>query len=546
MMMRRPWLHPWLLATAPVLLVYQHNIQMLRPSMLVVPLALAIGLAAILGVALRRWGPDRGGRRSAALASWVLVAFYGYGAIVYLLQWAPFYVGVGPLGPGEIALAICLGLIVIGGRAIRRTGRPLVGATAFLNVATLVIVATAVVGIVAFELTGRVGESPDVNRVRDRDLEPADQVREEGGRRDIYYLVFDRYASARTLRDVFDYDNDAFLQGLRDRGFYVAERSRANYPKTFESLASSLNMRHLTDLEAEIGDGQRDQTALYEMLQDHRVGRILQEYGYRYVHLGARWDPTHRNPNADVNHVYGASAGLDDFLRNLLQHSMLYPLLRGLWPEADFDEEQRRRVRFKFEKLADIPDQDGPTFAFAHFLVPHPPFVFDRECRPRAPADGAADSAVERAEAAYLDQLICLNGMIESLLDEILDRSPQDPIVILQSDEGPCEPLAEFQMSQCGVRLDWTTLSTDALRAHMEILNAVHLSGIDAEAAFGPDATPVNTFRLVFNHYFDGNYERLPDASYIFPGVEAPYRFIDVTDRLSNGDDAQTPSSEGH
>ena len=59
------------------------------------------------------------------------------------------------------------------------------------------------------------------------------------------YLIFDRYADNRTLQADFGFDNQAFLATLRRSGFFVADRSRANYTKTTHSLASSLNLTHL-------------------------------------------------------------------------------------------------------------------------------------------------------------------------------------------------------------------------------------------------------------------------------------------------------------
>jgi hypothetical protein len=46
----------------------------------------------------------------------------------------------------------------------------------------------------------------------------------------------------------------------------------------------------------------------------------------------------------------------------------------------------------------------------------------------------------------------------------------------------------------------------------MYILNAYYLPG--ASNAVYPMITPVNTFRTIFNAYFGGNYELLPDISY--------------------------------
>jgi len=55
----------------------------------------------------------------------------------------------------------------------------------------------------------------------------------------------DAYAREDTLRELYDLDNRDFLDALEQRGFFVADRGRSNYPQTRYSIASSLNMSYL-------------------------------------------------------------------------------------------------------------------------------------------------------------------------------------------------------------------------------------------------------------------------------------------------------------
>jgi len=47
-----------------------------------------------------------------------------------------------------------------------------------------------------------------------------------------------------------------------------------------------------------------------------------------------------------------------------------------------------------------------------------------------------------------------------------------------------------------------------------------------------PPITPVNSFRLVFNLYFDTDFELLHDKSYASYSGH-PYKFFDVTDKVN-------------
>jgi hypothetical protein len=79
-------------------------------------------------------------------------------------------------------------------------------------------------------------------------------------------------------------------------------------------------------------------------------------------------------------------------------------------------------------------------------------------------------------------------------VDMILAESDVPPIIILQGDHGP-----------------W--LQPNDKR--MWILAAMYFPGHKDQLY--RTITPVNIFRLVFNSYFGGKYERLPDVSYFSP-----------------------------
>jgi hypothetical protein len=115
-------------------------------------------------------------------------------------------------------------------------------------------------------------------------------------------------------------------------------------------------------------------------------------------------------------------------------------------------------------------------------------------------------------------------------VDKILAKSDRPPVIVLQSDEGPFIPfLHEF--GRAGT--DWRELSDPALQTHIRILNAYYLPNADPEQILYPSVTPVNSFRIIFDHYFGTDYGLVEDESYIFEDTLHPYTFINVTDRVS-------------
>ena len=126
----------------------------------------------------------------------------------------------------------------------------------------------------------------------------------------------------------------------------------------------------------------------------------------------------------------------------------------------------------------------------------------------------------------YEDQLRWTNGRILELVDRALDVPAGDePVIILQADEGPYPP----RFGRDPERFDWLDDATpeEILEKH-GILNAMRLPGVDPEAAGVHDRiSPVNTFRIVFNEYFDADLPLLPDRVYLTPNYGRMYDFTE-------------------
>ena len=117
----------------------------------------------------------------------------------------------------------------------------------------------------------------------------------------IIYIVPDRYASNENLRSLYDYSNASFTSELEARGFHVWDDQYANYPKTFMSLASTLNADYLDALTQQIPRKATSYSYLSPLIRDFAVRRALHARGYDYTHVGAWWTPTKANPLADNN-----------------------------------------------------------------------------------------------------------------------------------------------------------------------------------------------------------------------------------------------------
>lgn len=528
--------HPLLFAAFFILALYSANVAEVSPSQIVIPLVAALGFALLLLLSalllirliLRVRTSQKSPRqyqiwdlkKAAIVVSIFLVLFFTFGHVSNAI------VGLGITY--KVLLPIWGTLIICGAYFVIKTRRDLGKLTIILNIVavTLVIIPT-----ISIALNEAKAASQDITTTENVDTNSIDSG-ETDTLPDIYYIILDRYASSRILEEVYDFDNSEFLDYLSDKGFYVVSESRSNYPETHQSLASSLNMTYVNYLSEELGEDFTDLSPIYTMLQDYEVWRFLKLKGYEFIHLGSWWEPTRKNEYADININYWE---IPEFSMTLFKTTMLYPIALEssrlpLWLQSPFLEEFRmgqwKRVPYIFDQLAEIPNMKEPTFIFAHMLIPHPPYVFN--------TDGTyltEEEANKRSlEVNYVDQLIFANSKVKELIDELLSSSELPPIIILQADEGPY-PGGQDRWNGKGEweePVGWEEATEAELREKMGILNAYYLPNVDGDVLY-PSITPVNSFRLVFNLYFDTDFELLPDRSYA-SYKDHPYKFFDVTD----------------
>lgn len=515
---RLRFLHAFLFGLLPVVSLLAHNIDgapvlhALRPGLVV--LFFTIVLLALSLRLTRDW------ERAALLTSLFLLLFFSYGHVYFGLVTEGtlgLFQGMGLVGRHPALVLAWGSIFAVGAFAIHRarTLRPVM-TQAFL-VMGLVAVAFPLGQILLHEVQlSRPWDWPA------RDTPAAGSDTRDNP--DIYLIVLDGYGRSDVLLDIYGYDNSEFIDGLRDRGFFIATEARSNYPQTGLSLASSLNMSYLDFLSEHPGSTSADRTPLARLIRWSLLREFLEGRGYAIVGLSTGYRVTELE-NADV-YFRAPIDALTTLERLLLETSgaaIVQDLLVALGrpPLLPGYQAHRERVLYEFEALKSAASLPGPKFVMAHFLVPHPPYVFDKdgtEPTHRYPFTLMDGSAFLGTQAEYLrgyrGQITFVDHVVLDVLSSILNSSESPPVIVLMGDHGP------------GSRLVWDSAEQTDLHERTAILNAYLLPGVPHEVLHAA-MTPVNSFRLVLDSYFGTRLGLLPDQSY-FATWDRPYSFIPV------------------
>jgi len=493
-----PW-YPIATSMYPVLALLTANTGEIQPNAAVRPLLVSVLLGGFLFLVI--WLFVRQAHKAAFLTALWLALFFTFGHV---------YIYVDKKFPeANYTLWLAIGWIILFALALFWATRPKL--TFVSSASTLNTVALALLVMTVGQIS--LGASPRSAHALGADNAPVDaDLVAPANPPDVYYFILDSYGRQDVLDMAYDYDNTEFLNALKERGFYVGACSQSNYVRTEISLASSLNMMYLQDLDNEFKPESTARRTLWNSLKHSAVRYNFENMGYKTVDFatGFAWN------ELEDSDVFIApppfTSGLSEFEGLFLRTTLArYAQDFGcVDPDAVMGQAFRDRFNNIFDSMSKIAKMPEPTFAYVHVISPHPPFVFDPEGNPTYPPDfwnEQREYPYDMYTKGYTNQLTYLNQKTLDAIDTLLAESDTPPIIILQGDHGPWMQPKDRRM--------W-------------ILNAYYLPEHNDELY--STITPVNTFRLVFNAYFGGNYDMLEDVSYFSP-VPKLYDFSEIPNK---------------
>lgn len=521
-MKKAPVVHPFLFAVFPSLFLLAHNVHLFHVSVVLRPIAVSTCLALLSWSVLTLVFKDK--RKAGLIVSLFLLLFFSYESVFH---WVGLLIGEllgGYLfGMRAYVLLACAVLFALGSYFVIRTRADLHGPTNIANVVGACLVVVSLINIAGYEVETRSGGQQDASRDR-IDTNPV-SPEDPDTLPNIFYIILDEYAGADILEEIYQHDNTEFLNYLTGKGIHVIHNSRSNYSHTPLSVASSMNMTYLDGLAARVGVESRDYRAAASMIRDSTVLASLRHYGYEIVAFSSGYSATEIR-DADLYVAPRLDLLLGEFEWALVDMTPITFVLNQLGFGSDL---KRARILYTFERLVDVSEREGPFFVFAHIIAPHPPFVFGQHGEEtdlgHEFAWGGARGLIRNQASVedeylnhYTNQLTFINSRLKATVDGLLSRSARPPIIVIQSDTGPA------------AMLDREDADNTYFKERFSILNAYYLPD-NGDIHLYDEISPVNTFRIIFNHYFGADYELLRDESYFSTGSH-PYNFINVTDEI--------------
>ena len=500
-----PYIHPFLFAVFPVLYRYSFNIEKISFSDTYTSFIIFFLFTAILLLISKFI--FRNSQKGGIIVSLFLLLFFSYGYVMDVIYVKWLHCKILPSPSHKYLLSIWFLFFIFGLYFVLKSKSVLINLNKILLFVALILNGFSLFSIGIFESKRKdkyiINEITETNSITP-DLQ-----------RGIYYIILDGYASSETLKNIYNFDNSSFLKQLENKGFYIANKSFSNYPETFLSLASSLNLNYINDVGKITGYESTDGIIPYKMVRNNQTIKFLKSKGYKYIHYSSRHEATDYNPHATIN-----------FSVNFMNTYFIYltekTILRAFIDLFEFD--LKKSILFTIDGLGKAHKIKGPKFIFAHIVSPHFPYLFGKNGETVSREKTSRDGNCWKQKENYINQLQFVNKKILNLVDEIISNSETLPVIIIQADHGPGSKFEKLSLCQTD------SVTNTMLKERMGIINAYFLPEI-CDANLYDSISPINTFRVIFNSYFNTHLELLEDRCF-FSTYEAPYKFVDVTEAL--------------
>lgn len=335
----------------------------------------------------------------------------------------------------------------------------------------------------------------------------ADQYRpcnlSDSSKPDIYFIVFDEYTNNQTLRTIWNFNNDSITNWLAQKGFYIATNSRANYDFTPFSISSTFNMNYIDEKNGVKGNSPLHILQAVKSMSHNETYTVLKKENYTFRFLAP-----FNSPLEDIGllHEFGdfpAKKLFNHTLPGRVHRDILWNFTSALSKPAKtakaafaYDNWQKRTedVHTTIEKIKSTTDTVAnrkPRFVYGHLMVAHPPHLFNADGTGRPDEDISFNKGIFDT---YTQQIAYANKIIQELVTHIQQTNKKNTIIIIEGDHG------------------FRQLPDSLNKYNFPNFNTIYFPDQNYRQLY-KEMSPVNTFRVIFNHYFCQSLAMLKDTS---------------------------------
>jgi len=311
---------------------------------------------------------------------------------------------------------------------------------------------------------------------------------------DIFYIVLDSYAGFGTLSEDFGYHDPVFESFLKEKNFYVADKSISNYPLTPFSVASTLSMQYLdlsqdTLTSVSAKDMLRATIAVsYAIVPPLLAANQYKIYNYSIFDF-KQFPALNKNYFGSIAKRLIDEQTIEGRFKKYLLWKFSTPATKK-WRSSYIHE----FINSNFNGLvtaANLSDTSA-RFVYCHVMLPHEPYFF------KANGDLWSDSSKydkRHPKKRFIEQTTYTNRRLIEIINVIMKNRTKPYVIILQGDHG----FRDFE-------------SINERQKIFQNLSAFYFSDKDYRLLYN-SISNVNTFRVIFNKYLNTRYPLLADSA---------------------------------
>jgi hypothetical protein len=321
---------------------------------------------------------------------------------------------------------------------------------------------------------------------------------------DIFFLVFDAMPSSKSIKEHWGFDNSKVDSFLQQQKFFVASDSKSNYNITMLSVNSCMNMNYFLDeqiyKDGEIGMLRRGSRSI----EENSLLKILKKENYT-IQL-----------SQSVS-LQETDHGIESFFSKLLTYHFLYKTLPGRlykdlgWHLMRYEvtnswlnyfetkgyQKKQKDLLTTIKRVKEVCDTSNtPSFVYAHFLLPHSPFIFDSTGRLKSIPQIRAIKK-KSTELAFYHQVQFADKIISELVLYIKENNQKNSVIVIIGDHGYRNAFGKGYMI-------------------FDNLTAIYYPD-NNYTQLHPAISPVNIFRATLNKYLGTGLDLLKDSSIFVP-----------------------------